>query len=402
MVSRLLASVAAIVGFGVAKSMFNPVSTLIQGQAAGDQFANSDVAYLKTMAIFGFFNATDGVLGIGLLIVLGLIWFGVVKKFFVEATAVALLGLLMVGTPDKAFAFAETTDRTEAYTILPNESAFWVPDVGANKTSQVQLDSEDYLKENKLAAKRFIIPHAKFSGSGGWTGWDYYVPTGRLIIVDRTPYSREWVAQAHRGTSTTDQSFPCQSREGLNVGVGVSIGASVAEANAAKYLYRFGTKAPAGDRTDPKTIFTSVYYGRSLAEVMDDVGRKKVQTLVCDEINGRSLDKDNDEAVQIMDSVKKKATAYFEQVGITLDFIGWADTFTFDHEIQKAINDQYAANKLRDVVSVLTAVNQLKVQEGLGAGLAAKGLPMVLDTNMINTLIGLVKPVPVAPAPVGH
>ena len=59
--------------------------------------------------------------------------------------------------------------------------AFWIPDVGDNKTNQAQLDSEDYLKANKLSVKRFIVPHAKLSGTGSF--WDFFVPAGRLIIV---------------------------------------------------------------------------------------------------------------------------------------------------------------------------------------------------------------------------
>ena len=73
---------------------------------------------------------------------------------------------------------------------------------------------------------------ARGPGSGGF--FDYYVPGGRLIIVDRTSYSREWVDAADRGTFRKKEGFPCQTTEGLNVTVGISIGASVPEANAAK------------------------------------------------------------------------------------------------------------------------------------------------------------------------
>ena len=114
--------------------------------------------------------------------------------------ATALAGLIFWQT--SAYAYYDKNDVTEAYTILPNESAFWIPDVGANKDNQAKLDSEAYLNDNKVALKRFIVPHAKLSGSSGAWGWaDYYVPSGRLIIVDRTPYSREWVDAADRGTS---------------------------------------------------------------------------------------------------------------------------------------------------------------------------------------------------------
>lgn len=308
------------------------------------------------------------------------------------ATSVVAIGLLASQT--SAFAFADTTDKTEAYTILPNQSAFWVPDTGANKDSQTQFESEAYYNDKKIAAKRFVVPHQKLSGSGGTSflsGWDFYVPTGRLYIVDRTPYSREWVDASDRGTAARKEGFPCQSKEGLNITVGISIGASVEETNAAKFLYNFGVVAPKGPANDPQVIFTSVYYGRSLENVMDDVGRKKVQTLVCNEISSRTFDQANEQAIDEMKAIEKNTKAYFDSVGITLNFIGWADTFTFDPEVQHAVNQKFEAEKLASALPVLQAIAELKVQEGLGTGLDKHGLPVVITPGMIESVLGLVK-----------
>lgn len=387
MVTRIILTFVSLVVYGFITKLYNPISTLILGSTAGDQFANSDMAYVKSMYIFSLFDGVNFMLGPILFFALAVIWFNPMKKWIAAASTFAIA--LFIVIPDRAWAFAETTDKTEAYTILPNESAFWIPDVGNNKDNQARMDSEQYLSENKIAAKRFIIPHTKFSGSGGWIGWDYYVPTGRLIIVDRTPYSREWVDAEDRGTGKIKEGFPCQSKEGINVIAGVSIGASVSEADAAKFLYRFGVTPPKGVRNDPQVIFTSVYYGRSLAAVMDDVGRKKVQTLVCNEIGSRTLDKVNEDTIAMMDNISKKTKDYFASVGITLDFIGWGDTFEFDKDIQKAINDRYAAAKLVDVVPVLNALAILKVQEGMGRGLSDKGLPIVVTPGMIEALTNL-------------
>jgi hypothetical protein len=38
-----------------------------------------------------------------------------------------------------AEAYYDKTDYTEAYFILPNESAFYIPDVGANRDGQAKL-----------------------------------------------------------------------------------------------------------------------------------------------------------------------------------------------------------------------------------------------------------------------
>jgi len=39
--------------------------------------------------------------------------------------------------------------------------------------------------------------------------------------------------------------------------------------------------------------------------------------------------------------------------GITLDYIGWAGTFTFDHEIQDAINRRYVASQDVEIAKTL-------------------------------------------------
>jgi hypothetical protein len=283
-----------------------------------------------------------------------------------------------------AYAYYDKTDYAEAYTILPNESAFWVPDVGDNKDSQGQFDSESYLAANKLAVKRFIVPHTKLQGSGSF--FDFYVPAGRLIIVDRTPFSREWVA-GNRGTSARDESFPCQSKEGLDISVGVSIGASVLETNAAKYLYRFGVLAPAGDRGDPHVIFTSVFYSRKLADVMDDVGRKMIQTVVCKEISSRGFDKANEDANLIMENVKKSGADYFASVGITLDFIGWADTFTFGKDVQAAVDRRYIATV--DAANASLLQPYAVTIQLLAAADALRSFGAHTDGKLPTTIVGL-------------
>jgi len=276
MFARIVGTLVAVGVYQLTLIFLLPRLLLSSGQAAGGQFDNSDASFIGASVQMGL-NGRYGVLpAVVLAIVLLAIWWGPLRRRFGGRTIAAALLLLLGIAP--AQAYYDKTDFTEAYTILPNESAFWIPDGGANKDSQTQFDSEAYLNANKVPLKRFIVPHVKLQGSGGW--YDFYVPAGRLIIVDRTPYSREWVDAADRGTSRRKEGFPCQSVEGLNITVGISVGASVSEANAAKYLGRFGVLPISGDRTNPAIIFNSVYYSRRLSDVMDDVGRKKVQTLV--------------------------------------------------------------------------------------------------------------------------
>ena len=236
MLGRVIGTLVALSVYGVVMMLASPMLTVAQGNAAGGQFANSDAAGVNSVITMGINGSLGALPALVLLAVLALIWLEPIKRRFKGGGfAVGLVALL--GAP-AAQAYYDKTDFTEAYTILPNESAFWIPDAGANKDSQAQFESEAYLNANKIPLKRFIVPHVKLSGSGGF--FDFFVPAGRLIIVDRTPFSREWVDSSDRGTSKRKEGFPCQTNEGLNITVGISVGASVPEANAAKYLYRFG------------------------------------------------------------------------------------------------------------------------------------------------------------------
>ena len=134
-------------------------------------------------------------------------------------------------------------------------------------------------------------------------------------------------------------------------------------------------------------IFNSVYYSRKLADVMDDVGRKKVQTLVCEEITSRSFDKANEDAVLIMQSVKKKPTDYFDAVGITLDFIGWADTFTFDRDVQEAVNRRYVASQDQAIAALLSPYTA--TIQALAAADALRSFGQKTDGRLPATIVGL-------------
>ncbi len=376
---RPLLSLLAIGSYLAINRVLYPVATIGAADMAGRQLANSDVGAVTAAFYTGVFSNL-GVPAIVLAIVLLAIWWPPLRRWFAGLTALAVLVSVQPG-----WAYYDKADYTEAYTILPNETGFWIPDAGANRDSQTQFESEAYLAANRIALKRFIVPHTKLPGSGSFL--DFYVPAGRLIIVDRTPFSREWVDAADRGTSRRHEGFPCQSKEGLNIAVGISIGASVTEANAARYLYHFGVLPPSGDRGDPKTIFNSVYYSRKVADVMDDVGRKKVQTLVCSEIASRGFDQDNAEAVQIMESVQKKAAAYFADVGITLDFIGWADTFTFDPPVQQALDRRYVATQDQAIAALLAPY--AGTIQALAAAEALRAFGQRTDGRLPGTIVGL-------------
>jgi hypothetical protein len=394
--SFLVAGIFSIMGFA-----FNTVGTLISGKAAGLQFESSDTSYLYSNGIMNLVSGHPIAEAIGVIIIMGLIWRSYITKALRTTVPVIVLGgILTFSLATPAMAYYEKQNWTENYFILPNESAFFIADVGANMNSQAKFGSEDYFAANKIASKRFQIPHTQLANSGSWS--DYWVPSGRLIIVSRDPYSREWIDAADRGSSAKKEGIHCQSKEGLDVTIGLAIGASVTEDNAAKFLYRFGVKNPVGDKKDPNVIFTSVFYGKSLEEAMNGPIHAAVSSIACNEVAARTLNEDNIQATQMMVTIQKNVSAYLSGYGINLDFIGFADTFTFSDAVQKSIDDAYAASTTQPYLNTLERMAEIRVKEGLSDGLRNHGLPNTLlntgNANLMNGFTNLVGGNPKEPA----
>ncbi len=360
---RVVLSVLVFILYGWTNYLATPIGTIASGNIAGKQFDNSDAAYVTTLVGMDMFSNLHVPFFLVLLVLMAIWWkpaANLIRKSGVTAIPIILLSLMSFA-PKNASAYYDKQNWAEPIFILPNESAFFLKEVGENRGNQTRLNSEAYLAQNEIAAKRYNIPHAKLPNSA-WLG-DFYVPTGRLIILDRTPYTREWVKDAMRGTSKRDESFHMQTRDGMNSTVGLAVGASIDPANAPGFLYRFGVNAPAGSRTDPKVIFTSVYYGRSLAQIMDTVVRNKVQQLLSAQYSKRTFDEANAQLPEIIASVEKDLQIWAKTIGITIDFLGLADTVEFDPDVQQAINRAYVAKTLAPGVGTLERMAVINAME---------------------------------------
>lgn len=285
-----------------------------------------------------------------------------------------------------AQAYYSQTNITEVFGIQPNHSAFWIPGFGDSKNAQAESESEEFLNANKVQSKFFPIPHQKLAGSS-YMSWDYYVPSGRLIIVDRSPFFHEWT-RAGRGTdSDKDQSFPCHSKDNIRVTAEMSLAASVSEANAAKFLYYFGTKAPKGDPTEPEVIFTSVYYGKDLYDVMGGWGRGEVQSHICREINLHDVGDLGLNGNLILDKIQSEVTEFFAKKGITIEYVGWAGGFGFPPEVETAINTRFAAEHVKPVMDVLERKAVVDALEGWNHTLPTSLTILDVGQSLLESLI---------------
>jgi len=74
--------------------------------------------------------------------------------------------------------------------VKPSETAFVIPLEGDTK-AQGKFNSEKYLIDKKVAAKRIYLPLRKVDTGRFW--WQYaWVPTVKVITVDRKPITFEW------------------------------------------------------------------------------------------------------------------------------------------------------------------------------------------------------------------
>lgn len=357
---RIVTTAILYFACGVLHTVLTASSNLALGNVAVGQLQDSNQAYVEWTLANRFLNG--GVLP--LILFLGgllLIWWKPLKaknEGLAKGAAVAAVVVVLAFAASPAHAYYDTTDRAEWVNIEANQSAFLIPAVGANKTSQKQFGSVEYLAENKVASKRVQIPHVVAANTAMLK--DYYVPGATLYLIDRTLYTREWVDSIDRGTSSKKEGMHFESADSVDMSTGISITATVTEENAATFFYNFGTSGVAQSQK-PEDVFASVKYGKSLADVMDTAVRSRVHQLLALEFAKRKfLTAISDKAV-IMGIVEQTVKDEFKLKGITITSVGFAEGLTFDPKIQEAVNSsviagiQYAS---RDALLAVVEINK--------------------------------------------
>jgi hypothetical protein len=328
------------------------------GRIAARQFQDSDWPAVETAMAAS--NASDASWGIAVasIVALALIWSW--NRRTGAYAPVLALACLVESAPRPAEAYYDTKDYPEFREVMPNETAFLIPELGENKGGQAAFMSEQYLAEKKVAMKRVQIPHTLIRNPG-WT-YDYYVPAARLMIVDRSPVSREWVSANERGTSNRDQGIRFETSESVTLRTGVVISAFVKEEDAPKFVYWFGARQLKGDPNDPQVNFASVIYGKSLAEVIDENVHRTVQATMAKEFGRRTTDQAIHDKADVIEAVEKEVKRVFEPMGITITTLGYAEGLTFDNpKIQESIDMTFMA--IKNAQSAQAQIQTLPIQE---------------------------------------
>jgi hypothetical protein len=223
-------------------------------------------------------------------------------------------------------------DTPQYVEIDTSETGFLIPLEG-DSAAQVKFQSEDYLKQHKVAAKRVQITH-RWSQEGRWPTDGRWISTVRLIKVNRSPVTREWLT-----TQTTASSGPIQradkaiwieSSDSVGFSMGFTCTAFIPEEEASRFLYWY----PSG----------------SLGDVMDKEVRARVQQAAAEVAAKYPLDVLRSRKQEIADAVKQNVTNFFAVRGVTVTTVGMFGGMTYENpEIQRAIDQTFIAQQLKVV-----------------------------------------------------
>jgi hypothetical protein len=219
-------------------------------------------------------------------------------------------------------------DIPEFKEVKNNETGFLIPLEG--KTSdQTQLQSADFLKSKQVAEKRVQIMH-RWNQTGRWEFTGEWIPAFRLIVVDRSPITREWTAEGTTGTDTKNQAIWAESKDSIGFSTGISITGMIQEQDSATYLY--------------------YYPSSSLAQVLDTEARARVQMAMSNFSAGFDMSELRGMKAEMMKAVTENVMKYYETRGITITTIAQFGGFCYENKkVQEAIDGVFIAQRLKEV-----------------------------------------------------
>lgn len=241
--------------------------------------------------------------------------------------------------------------------VKPNETAYLIPLEDGTKTAQSKLKSKDYLEKNKVVAKRIYIP-TQWQKTGRWANDGYWMSSDTVIIVNRTPVTREWNSAGGGSNKTNDDAIKVESRESIGFSVCITVTASIPE--------------------DWSTLFLYSYSGKSLSQVMDNDIRGYVQNILTTQFGSRLLTLCQNERNDVFIIMKKDVTEHFAKFGIQIVNIGSSGPFAYtDPSIQNSINEKYSSE-----MNIQTAVNKVEAANKFAKAKASIEAQSHLDADI--------------------
>jgi hypothetical protein len=222
--------------------------------------------------------------------------------------------------------------KDELKEIGPNETAFLIQMDGDTMKDQNKFQSVEFLDKNRIATKRVVIPHRLVDLCRNCTTSHEYaeVATAKLILINRSPITREWTSTATTGTSAKIQAFNVESSESIDFSIGAVLTAHISEKDSAKFLYNYG--------------------GKQLEDIADTNIRGFIATELSQEFGSNTLDYGRTHKVDIFRKAFDHAKTFFADKGITIDNLGFSEGMTYhDVKIQNSINQKFEAEQQAEI-----------------------------------------------------
>lgn len=253
--------------------------------------------------------------------------FGVKIKF----TLFLLIAILMACTTAGCYKPFHEADLRE---ITPSQTAYLIPLEGQT-SKQKAFDSAAFLDQSKIATKRVEIPYRwKQTGRETWIDPNNgkWIPSMTLIVVERKPVTREWTEKPTDGTSVKNEGIGAETLESIGFMARMNCSAQIDEKDASLYLYR--------------------YNGKPLEDVMDSDIRPRVESKFVELAALYRLNEDKTTGIlanksAVMEKVRQDVLPFFKERGINITVLGLKGDFTYDPEVQKAINQRFASIQQR-------------------------------------------------------
>ena len=245
----------------------------------------------------------------------------------------ALAGLMFTGT-----GCMRVYDTPEYVDVQPSQTAFVIPLEGDTK-EQSKFSSSEFLNSHKVAAKRIRVPH-RWNQTGRMRNWGHWIPTVKVILVERSPVTVELEADAGNLTGK-DTAIWVESQDSVGFSMGWSITGFVKEDDTANFLYWY----PSG----------------SLAQVMMTEVRARVQQSASAFAAGYKLDTLRTKKTDMVDAVKKDLIEFFTPRGITITTIGMFGGMTYENEaIQTAIDTVFITQQEKENAAAMLEAQRNK------------------------------------------
>lgn len=326
------------IAYLVFNSFWSRVLTQLQGIEAA-RVVNDDS--VTGNALSQMFRQGDWVGAVVLVVVVCLtiaIWYKQLSSAF-KSMASSSLPMMLVSLAVifslTACGTARATNESErrasedTVTVEPNESAFVIPAQGGNLSGQVQFDSTEYLEQKKVASKRITIQKENIG--------ERYLPKVFVILVNRTPYARQWTKSADTGTSAANQAICAEGSESLEICFQLAIAANIRDSDASAYLFNYPSV-----RVDDKQV-SGVFKAAPLSEIVDNQIRQYIQASIGQELVSRSILEVIADKQKIISTVEDATKKRFKAQGITIEYVGLGGQLVYDDSIQNILNQRFIA-----------------------------------------------------------